>query len=84
MVGPNVGGGGAVGSNEWFISEAQRIFGPRGPKYNPSNGVSRQQFYITFAHSLSSRQVDEKLQFLHDEGHAYTTIDDNHFQLTGC
>lgn len=73
----------AVGSNQWFLNEVQRFFGPRGSKYN-GNGFSRQQLCIQFATTLSSKQVDEKVQFLHDEGHMYSTIDDNHFQLTGC
>ena len=78
---PNLG---TVGSNGWFLAEVQRAFGPRGPKYNPTQGVARQQLYIHFVASLTAKQVDEKIQFLHDEGHLFSTVDDNHFQLTGC
>lgn len=60
------------------------MFGPRGPKYNPSSGVSRQQLQLHFVSSLTAKQVDEKIVFLHDEGHLFSTIDDNHFQLTHC
>ena len=71
-----------MGSNEWFLAEAQRMFGQNGAKYNPNGGVSRQQLYLAFAQHLSAKQVDERIQILHDQGHLFMTVDDNHFQLT--
>jgi hypothetical protein len=71
-----------LGSNEWFLGEIAKVFGPRGPRYNPNTGVSRQTLYLQFASTLSTKQVDEKLQALHNEGSLFTTVDDNHFQLT--
>jgi hypothetical protein len=67
-----------VGSNEWFLDQIRR-----GPRFNAaSTGVARQQLYQQFASVLTAKQIDEKLQLLHDEGLVFTTIDDNHFQLT--
>ena len=71
-----------VGSSQWFLSELQRVFGPRGPKYNPNSGVSRQALHMHFLNQMPAKLVDEKIQSLHDEGHMFSTIDDNHFQLT--
>lgn len=71
-----------LGSNEWFIDQLRRTFGPRGPRHNAATGVTRQQLYLHFAASLTTKQVDDKIQFLHDEGLLFTTMDDNHFQLT--
>jgi hypothetical protein len=71
-----------VGSTEWFLDQIHRTYGPRGPKYNASTGVSRTQLYIHFSAMMSAKQVDEKLNFLHSEGMLFSTIDDNHFQLT--
>jgi len=71
-----------VGSSAWFLNEVVRVFGPRGPKFNPNTGFSRQQLYMHFVSQLTAKQVDEKIQSLHDEGHMFSTIDDNHFQLT--
>jgi len=78
-------GGSASGSGlDTFIAELQRTFGARGPRYNPSIGVSRQQLHMHFANSFTAKQVDSKIQELHDEGHLFSTCDDNHFQLSGA
>ena len=67
---------------QWFLSEIQRVFGPRGPKYNPNVGVSRQALHMHFLNQLPGKLIDEKIKVLHTEGHMFSTIDDNHFQLT--
>lgn len=71
----------ATGSNEWFLDQVSKTFGPRGPRYNASMGVSRQQLYIQFASTMSTKQVDEKIDALQTEGVMFKTVDDNHFQL---
>jgi len=71
-----------AGSPAWFLSEVQRTFGPRGPKYNPNVGFTRQQLYMHFVSQMTAKQVDERIQSLKDEAQLFSTIDDNHFQLT--
>ena len=44
------------------------------------DGISRQELYIIFRGQMSSSKVDEGLETLANEGHIYTTLNENYFQ----
>ncbi|KAG7164614.1 Replication protein A 32 kDa subunit-like, partial [Homarus americanus] len=54
-----------------FISNSQDEAGP-----------SRSDIYTLLKGKIGNQQVDKMLDFLSNEGHIYTTIDDDHFKST--
>ena len=44
------------------------------------DGISRQELYIIFRGQMSSSKVDEGLETLANEGHIYTTLNENYFK----
>ena len=65
---------------ESFQAEILRIFGPKGPRYQPSTGVSRDTLRSHFGGNPVD--VDLKIKELIDLGLLYSTFDDNHFQIS--
>lgn len=48
----------------------------------PENGINKNAIIAQLRTVASAAAVDEALQFLWDEGHAYTTTDDEYFRAT--
>lgn len=45
-------------------------------------GISRDEVYQQLAGRLAKNDINEALEFLSNEGHIYTTTDDDHFKTT--
>ena len=45
-------------------------------------GISRRELYNIHRAEMSQSKVEEKLEFLTNEGHIYTTMDQHHFKST--
>ena len=45
-------------------------------------GIGRDELFSALQSKMSKKELDESLEFLSNEGHVYSTTDEDHFKTT--